>query len=340
MKNKIYKIIILAFCAFLTSCSKIDNSDVINQDDLAWLDNTETTLASDSTNNTEEIILSPGISGNVLSSNNMPIASDTFIYKGNKMSYGFAIKNSCDYTADATFFIIIDGYLQPFIPEDSSLEVNSVVYRLDPGEEKIIHYSFTPISAPYGKNSVISFVGLLTNIHPVTDKINLLLNTTTASCNRYITAENDTCQIKLEDNKNILGDYVEKMSLAGDNQSSIMILADSKKNKANYSFPQQNDLKLSNDICIYAARISNAKLRAFLWCEGEFLDVFNGVNYADIPYDKYALYEIPVEKSLLKGESTHYDVLYLDMDVYKQILDGTRNLNYSIIDDFQLYTIS
>ena len=57
-----------------------------------------------------------------------------------------------------------------------------------------------------------------------------------------------------------------------------------------------------------------------MWCDGEFLPVFNGGYYADIPDDEYALYEIPIDNSLIKNNSgKRYIMVFVDMSEYQSI---------------------
>lgn len=338
----------LIFLMLLTAaCSKIEDEDMLQQDDLDWIeegtsDGSEDIMLGNQSGADENTIQSVGANINILSSRNMPITSETLVYKGSEMSYGAILKNESSFTADYTFFIIINGYIQPFILEETDEAVNTATFRLEPNEEKIIHYSFTPIMAPYEDNAVITLVGFIANTTPSMTLDNILTNSMMVSVDKYLTAESSECQISMQENLNNMGNAIEKLYKPSDGQSSQVILSDQEEDGQSVFISKTEELNSDNTISIYAARINDEKLRAFLWCEGELLPVFEGEYYADIPDDEYALYEIPIDNSQIKkGESQRYSVFYIDMSQYDNINDEEKIHFFTAIHkSLELYVIS
>ncbi len=370
MKNNRFLItLFMILLITLTACSKIDSDDMLQQDDLDWL--YESTSASienfssddegesifissegtppnndDSFNNDtvvstgdETTELSVGANLNILSAKNMPLATDTITYDGSKISYGAVIKNTCSYAADYTFFIIINGYMQPFILEGNNEEAYSANFLLEPNEERIIHFTFTPIIAPYDENALVSFMGLVVNKNPIINDLSMVfMNSQTINYNMYLTAQNSFCQINMNEDKNIIGNAIEELGLSPNGEASQVHLSDKKETSQTISFVRTEEFGSDNTITAYASRINDSTLRAFLWCEGEFLPAFNGEYYADIPDDKYALYEVPIDNSLInKSSNQRYNVLYIDMSYYQSI----TNDNYcnNCVEHSQTYMI-
>lgn len=370
MNKKMYIIFLCILVSLLTACSKIDDNDMLQQNDLNWLDKSTSASSenitldedsepsnispenstSDDNNSSEKNIvtsstidmteLSVGSNLNILSSKNMPLATDTLLYNGNDMEYGACIENTCSYTADYTFFIVINGYLQPFILEGNEKEAYSANFILEPNEEKIIHFTFTPIIAPYEEKALVSFMGMVVNMTPVISDLSMVyMNSNSVNYNMYLKAENISCQITMAEKKNVMGNAIEELELSSSGEDAQVRLSDRKENSQTISLVRTEEFSSDNTITAYASRINNSTLRAFLWCEGEFLPVFNGEYYADIPDNEYALYEIPIDNSLIKNNSNQrYNMLYIDMSRYQEINDDNCHNNY--VGRSQIYVIS
>ena len=228
-------ILAISLLFMLNACSKLDDEDMMRQDNLEWLDESYSAAITDAGFNDKNSLdegaaLSIDANIQILTAKNMPIGTDTLVYKGSEMAYNAVLTNNCSYTADYTFFIIINGYLQPFKLEDYSEQIYSAIFTLKPNEEKLIHFTFTPISAPYENKALITFAGLLANKAPVLtdDALTIILNSTDISYDMYLTAENDSCQITMKENKNIIGNKTEELSKS--DYSSNIVLSDKDEN--------------------------------------------------------------------------------------------------------------
>lgn len=114
MKIKRYFITLgLVFLMILTAaCSKIEDEDMLQQDDLEWLEEA-TSDGSDYINQNgtdDNTIQSVGANINILSSKNMPITSETLVYKGSDMSYGAILKNESSFKSFIIHFISCVSY--------------------------------------------------------------------------------------------------------------------------------------------------------------------------------------------------------------------------------------
>lgn len=347
---------IIIFVLMFTACSKVEENEILSRQETYSGDETSSSGSNEITDNetlseateqnsaveTDEVAdtvdnISLGI--NLVSSKNMPIASEALVYKGQDMQYGAVLHNGSNYDVNYTFMILNNGSIQPFSLEGEDKEVNCITFSMKRGEEKIIHYCFKPVAAPYENQAVLSFVGIAVKKNPSTSIDDIMMNAAITDYNIFLTAEKKQYEIKQNNTDHIVGEEIEQLQSDGDDTVISVALSDEKLSQTSINKIETEVMDIDR-VKLYIAKKNNEKYRLFLLNEGELLKVFDKRLYGDIESNNNALYEINLDQDGFHKDITNKScVIIVDMKNIEQVISGETNIESSISQLSQLYLL-
>lgn len=348
------KILVMAIFMFLlTACSKMDSSEALNRDNVKEqnsetmsMHHEETTEVSEEkiytedSSDKEEFVRSIDVGINLISSKNMPIASEKLVYKGENMQYGAVLQNKNSFDVDYTFMILVNGTVQPFMLDGETQEINNKTYEMKAGEERIIHFQFKPVQVSNDKDSLLSFVGAVVRKNPATSIDNVLMNSTITDYNILLATEKEEYNIVNKEEKNPVGKVIEKVENKEEDVACKVVLSDKEESHATISKIRNDELSIDK-VNMYLANERQSNIRLLLLNEGELLYGFDKKIYADIQSTENCVYEIKLNKDGLgKDKLNKSCIIIIDMEEIEKELSGEIDSVNNIIGISQVYILS
>lgn len=207
------------------------------------------------------------------------------------------------------FYILIDGYLQPFYFEGSDEPVLYMGISADSSDNLSEYtFSFEPMYVPYGKNSVLSFI--------ISDSPDYIQQTpaeqvfcSSIEQNYCLTAADEKYAVDYK--KKEIPARADIDFLPGENQTIGFILAEKIQNENQFKV---NTL-LKTDEQLYATTVCTQNRNSILYAvvDGQLANVFNGSYFADVYMDTGKTYEIPLDMDYFSKNETH-QIYFVEID--------------------------
>lgn len=338
IKNfKLKKIVTILISIFLfTGCSNMDANEKLKRTETSE-QNIETTdfksesvsgednkiTVTDATDNNDNVTaISTGV--NLVSTKNMPIASDKLEYKGENMEYGAVLTNNNDYGVEYTFMIMVNGLPQPFTIKEDGRECNYKTYSMNAGEEKIVYFSFKPVEVHHDKDVLVSLIGVVVKKKISQSVAGAMMNSTVTDYNILMVA-NDAKYDIINDNKdNVVGNVIEKYNTTDKNTAGTCLLSDKKEDHISINKIRIDELKPEN-VKMYYASENSKNTRLYVLNNGKLLNTFNKKLYGDVKSDESAVYEIEIDKDEFDKNINKCCILSINMDyIDKGIKEGVE----------------
>lgn len=255
-------------------------------------------------------------------------------YEGQRMSYKLftnivqSKENGPEYF-NRTFFILVNGNLQPFYFENSKDEVLYAQLDGDTNKDFSYEFSFDPIYVPYGENTVISFIISNSPKYVPQNNTEQILSSSmeqnyclTASLEKYKVDNN----LEEQNNKSkIIEESYNDIQTPG-----ILLtekIVDLNQFKLNNMFEGQKQLYATLSLS------EDTDIRVLTIMDGKISDIFNGENSIDLHVQPGKIYEVPLSLKNLKEETHQISFVMINLDemnFIKMCSTGNQIMSHTI----------
>lgn len=339
------KVLIFVLCACMGAVClygcKMGNNGETTEDYLNELQNTYS--PTEMTEEKDELFPMPSsISTQVYITNeeNSVIHDRTMTYAGEPMKYKL-ITSICQEKGDGprqfnrVFFILVDGYLQPFYFEGSDKPVLYASISQESSDDlEDYEFSFEPIYVPYGENASLNFVISSAPVY-YQEKSSEMVYNDVQSCDYCLTAISPEYAADYE-KAELPADAQSDYTPSGKETNGLFVLSEKLESA------EQLDVNtlLETDKQLYASIIGgrtlteeDSDIRLYCVVDGELAMIFNNNYYTDLSMESMVSYQIPLDMDKLSKNEKHQ--IYF-IEVNKNDIESFRNLGE---DEFMRFPV-